>query len=328
MLASLGIGGWWGAERRLGGGQPVARAQGSPPPDPAPGAHAAAVVVPRRLLVRGPALLRHPFRPRLGARAAILVDASTGSVLWALRPHRRLPIASTTKIMTAVLALEHLRPGQRVRVPLEATRVPLVKEGLRAGERVRVWKLLDGLLVYSGNDDAYALAVAVAGSRPAFVGLMNEEARELGLRDTHFSSPSGVLDRDNRSSAWDLAGLARYAMRDPRFRTIVRSRIVRIPWSAPTFFKVYVNKNALLGSYPGADGIKTGWTTLARHCLVASAHRNGVRLVAVVLGSGNAVADARRLLNLGFSGGYPSSRPSSRGRATYGISRSPATTVP
>ena len=129
---------------------------------------------------------------------------------------------------------------------------------------------------------------------------MNQRARELRLRDTRYSTPSGVVDRRNRSSAWDLAALTRVALRDARFRRIVRTRVARIPWRAPTYGKVYVNKNALLGSFRGADGVKTGWTTVARHCLVASAHRRGLRLVAVVLGSDDAFRDARRLLRFGF----------------------------
>jgi D-alanyl-D-alanine carboxypeptidase len=239
-------------------------------------------------------------RPRLSALAAILVDAGTGRVLWGQRPHRRLPVASTTKIMTALLALRQLGLEAVVTVPPAATRVPLVKEGLRPRERVKVWKLFDGLLLFSGNDDAAALALATAGTRDGFVEQMNAEAHALGLRDSHFSTPSGVIDQGNYSSAWDLAALTRVALRDPRFRAIVRRRIVHVPWSAPTFEKVYVNKNPLIGTYPGADGVKTGWTTLAGHCLVASATRGSRTLVAVVLHDANAPADARRLLNLGF----------------------------
>ena len=259
-------------------------------------------------LVSGTPLLRHSFRPRLGARTAILVDERTGRVLWAYRPHLRVPVASTTKIMTALLALERLSLRRRVTITPDVPRVALLREGLRAGERVPVWKLLHGLLVYSGNDDALALARAVSGSRPAFVALMNERARQLGLRRTHFSSPSGVVDRDNLSTARDLAALTRVARRDRRFRGIVRTRVARIAWPAPTYGKVYVNKNRLLGSYRGADGVKTGWTTKAGHCLVASAHRRGIRLVAVVLGSPDAFRDARRLLNLGFRRFPPAAR--------------------
>jgi D-alanyl-D-alanine carboxypeptidase len=251
-------------------------------------------------LLTGPARSAEQLRPAISARAAIVVDAATGAVLWQHNQHRRLPIASTTKIMTATLALEHLQPDTLVRVPPAATRVPLVREGLRPKERVEAWKLLDGLLIFSGNDDAMTLAAAVAGSRRAFVAQMNAKARELGLADSHFSSVSGVIDEDNYSSAWDLAALTRVALRNPRFRHIVRTRIVHVPWSAPTYEKVYVNKNPLLGTYRGADGVKTGWTTLAGHCLVASATRAGRTVVAVLLNDANAPKDARRLLNLGF----------------------------
>jgi D-alanyl-D-alanine carboxypeptidase len=242
----------------------------------------------------------HVFAPPLRAPEAILVNAATGAVLYAKRPHERRAIASTTKIMTAVLALDHLALGRRLKINPMVTRVPLLREGLRARERVPAWKLMYGLLLFSGNDDALELALATSGSRGRFVALMNEKARELGLRDSHFTTPSGVVDRGNYSSAWDLAALARYAMRDARFRRIVRTRIVHLRWSAPTYEKVYVNKNPLLGRYRGADGIKTGWTTIAGHCLVASAHRHGVRLIAVVLHSADAYNDARRLLNFGF----------------------------
>jgi serine-type D-Ala-D-Ala carboxypeptidase (penicillin-binding protein 5/6) len=251
-------------------------------------------------LLTGPARSVTGLRPPLSARAAVVVDATTGAVLWQHRPHRRLPIASTTKIMTAMLALEHLQSDTLVRVPPAATRVPLVREGLRPNERVQAWKLLDGLLMFSGNDDAMTLAAAVAGSRRAFVAQMNAKARELGLDDSHFSSVSGVIDEGNYSSAWDLAALTRVALQNPRFRQIVRTRIAHVPWSAPTYEKVYVNKNPLLGTYRGADGVKTGWTTLAGHCLVASATRDGRTVIAVVLHDANAPTDARRLLDLGF----------------------------
>ena len=241
------------------------------------------------------------LRKPISAPAAILVDAGTGAVLWARRPRQRRPIASTTKIMTGVLALEHLSLKQSIRINPLVPRVALSREGLRARERVPVWKLMYGLLLFSGNDDALALAIGTAGSRGAFLNLMNEKARELGLRDTHFATPSGVVDRGNYSSAHDLAALARYAMAIPKFRVIVRTRIAHVKWTAPTYSKTYLNKNQLLGSYRGADGVKTGWTTLAGHCLVASAQRGRVRLIAVVLHSPNPYGDARRLLNFGFA---------------------------
>jgi D-alanyl-D-alanine carboxypeptidase (penicillin-binding protein 5/6) len=237
----------------------------------------------------------------IAAPAAILVDENTGAVLWAKRPHERRPIASTTKIMTGVLALEHLPLTKVVRVNPLVPRVALGREGLRAHERVAVWKLLDGLLLFSGNDDALQLAISTSGARGAFLDLMNEKAHELGLADTHYTSPSGVVDRGNYSSAYDLAALARYAMAIPRFRAIASTHIAHVKWSPPTYAKTYVNKNQLIGTYRGADGVKTGWTTIAGHCLVASARRGRTSLIAVVLHSPNPYGDVRRLLNFGFA---------------------------
>jgi serine-type D-Ala-D-Ala carboxypeptidase (penicillin-binding protein 5/6) len=237
---------------------------------------------------------------RVSARSAILVDATSGRVLWAKRTHVRRQIASTTKIMTALVAMSRLGPHSIVTVDKAVRRVPPITEGLRPGERVQAWKLLYGLLLYSGNDDALALAVGAGGTRSRFIALMNEKAHELGLTRTHFRSPSGLLDRDNYSTAWDMAALTRYALWNPRFRAIVRTKIKRVPWSKPIGEKIYVNKNHLLGAYRGADGVKTGWTTMAKHCLVASARRHGVHLIAVILGSDDSYKDAGKLLDFGF----------------------------
>ncbi len=261
---------------------------------------AAKPATPERLLVGG-TLLRHRFEPKLAGAAAVLVDAKTGRVLWGLHAHQRRQVASTTKIMTALLALRKLQPHDIVTVDRTVPRVPLVREGLRAGERVEAWKLFYSLLLFSGNDDALALAIATDGDKWTFVRSMNAEAQKLGLRETHFSSPSGVVDADNYSSAWDLAALSRVAMRNERFRQIVRTRIEHVKWSAPTFAKIYVNNNRLLGTYPGANGIKTGYTHKAGPCLVASATRGTVSLIAVVLDSPNMYADATRLLDFGFA---------------------------
>jgi D-alanyl-D-alanine carboxypeptidase (penicillin-binding protein 5/6) len=238
---------------------------------------------------------------KLTARSAIVVDGTSGTVLWAKRAHSRRPIASTTKIMTALVAMERLGPRSVVTVDRSVRRVPPITEGLRPGERVEAWKLFYGLLLYSGNDDALALAIGAGGTRSRFVALMNEKAHALDLGETHFRSPSGLLDRDNYSSAWDLAALTRYALWNPRFRAVVRTRVKHVPWAPPTGEKIYVNKNHLLGSYPGADGVKTGWTTIAKHCLVASARRHGVHLIVVVLGADDSYADAKKLLDWGFA---------------------------
>jgi D-alanyl-D-alanine carboxypeptidase len=255
---------------------------------------------PERLLVGG-SLLRHRFEPGLLGAAAVLVDAKTGRVLWTKHAHERRQVASTTKIMTALLALRKLGPHDLVTVDKSVPRVPLVREGLRAGEQVEASKLFYSLLLFSGNDDALALAIAVSGDKWTFIRSMNAEAQQLGLHDTHFSTPSGVRDADNYSSAWDLAALTRVAMRNERFRQIVKTRVKHVSWSAPTYAKIYVNNNRLLASYPGANGVKTGYTHKAGPCLVASATRNGTSLIAVVLDSPDVYSDAKRLLDFGFA---------------------------
>jgi D-alanyl-D-alanine carboxypeptidase len=254
---------------------------------------------PPRLLYGAPLLRGADLHIR--APAAILVDADTGRVLWSERPHQRMKIASLTKIMTATLALKEVPWQSTVTVARSVTRVPLVREGLRTGEHVKAWKLFYSLLLYSGNDDANQLAISSAGSVHAFLGQMNDEARALGLHDTHYTSPSGIRDRGNYSTPWDLAALTRYAFRDPRFDQLVKTRRIQVPWSAPTNSKIYLNNNFLLHAYPGANGVKTGYTSESGWCLVASATRHGKRLIAVVLDSPNLYGDAKRLLNLGFS---------------------------
>jgi D-alanyl-D-alanine carboxypeptidase len=297
VLLAAGAGVWFGRREATGAQHPaVSLHRVKPKPvthsNPRPEA-------PPRLLYGTPLLAGD--RVRVHAPAAILVDADTGRVLWAQRPHERRKIASLTKIMTATLALREVPWQSRVTVARSVTRVPLVREGLRTGERVKAWKLFYALLLYSGNDDANQLAISSAGSVHAFLRQMNDEARTLGLRDTHYTSPSGIRDRGNYSTPWDLAALTRYAFRNPRFNRLVRTKVIHVRWSAPTNSKIYVNNNFLLHQYAGTNGVKTGYTHEAGWCLVASATRHGRRLIAVVLDSPNMDADARRLLNLGFS---------------------------
>jgi serine-type D-Ala-D-Ala carboxypeptidase (penicillin-binding protein 5/6) len=304
VLVAAGAGVWYGRHKTSAAGHPTnaihlpkvrpARTFTLPASKPKPQA-------PPRLLYGSPLLAGDHVHVR--APAAILVDADTGRVLWADRPHQRRKIASLTKIMTATLALREVPWGSTIRVDKRATLVPLVKEGLRTGERVRAWKLFYALLLYSGNDDAAQLAISSAGSIHAFLRQMNAKARQLGLRDTHFTTPSGIIDRGNYSTAWDLAALTRYAFRNPRFDRLVRTKRIQVRWSAPTNSKIYLNNNFFLHEYRGANGVKTGYTQASGWCLVASARRHGRRLIAVILDSPNMYADARRMLNLGFAHG-------------------------
>jgi D-alanyl-D-alanine carboxypeptidase (penicillin-binding protein 5/6) len=237
---------------------------------------------------------------KVRAPAAIVIDADTGRILYSKRQHMRRPIASTTKIMTALVAMERLGPNEIVVVPREATRVQPSKEWLRAGERVPAWKLYYGLLLESGNDTAVALAVAAGGTRVRFLKLMNQKARTLGLRHTHYRSASGLIDEGNYSTVHDLAMLARHALRNPRFRSVVATKHKRVWWRPPVREKLYENHNKLLWHYRGADGVKTGWTRAAGPCLVASATRHGIRLITVVLDSPDHYGDTIQLLDYGF----------------------------
>jgi len=299
VLAAVVAGAWVGAQRPSA----TVNAAGSGPfviDPPAVHTERAAPIAPEHLL-SGANLVPHAFSPPLSTPAAIVVDDGNGRVLWQRQPHERRKVASLTKIMTALLALRKLGPNDVVTVDKSVPRVPLVREGLRAGERVKAWKLFYAMLLYSGNDDALALAIAAGGDKWTFVREMNDEAHRLGLQDTHFISPSGVVDRDNYSSAWDLAALTRVALRNERFDRIVRTKIIHVPWSAPTYSKVYVNNNLMLRSYPGANGVKTGYTHKSGPCLVVSATRHGRTLIAVVLDDPNMYADATRLLSFGFA---------------------------
>ena len=299
VLAALLAGAWAGARR------PAATATASavvPIVGDAPAVHRerAAPPAPEHLL-SGDDTVPHAFRPPFAAKSAIVVDAGSGRVIWGTRVHARRRVASLTKIMTALLALRKLGPNDVVTVDKSVPRVPLVREGLRAGEKVEAWKLFYSMLLYSGNDDALALAIAAGGDKWTFVREMNDEAHRLGLRDTHFISPSGVVDRDNYSSAWDIAALSRVALRNERFDRIVRTKTIRVPWSAPTYSKIYVNNNLMLRSFPGANGIKTGYTHKSGDCLAVSATRHGRTLIAVLLDDPNMYADGARLLNFGFA---------------------------
>jgi D-alanyl-D-alanine carboxypeptidase (penicillin-binding protein 5/6) len=298
VLAAAGAGVWYGRRAATAPHHPAA-AHRPPPSRPAARTNTKSPK-PLRLL-QGTPLLAGRVHVRVRAPAAILVDAATGRVLWAKSAHERRKIASLTKIMTAVLALREVPWRSTITVDKRVTEVPLVKEGLRTGERVKAWKLFYSLLLFSGNDDAAQLAISAAGSIHGFLRQMNEEARRLGMRDTHFRSPSGVIDQGNYSTAWDLAALTRYALRNPRFDRLVRTKKIEVRWARPTNSKIYLNNNWLLHEYSGANGVKTGYTSESGWCLVATATRHGRKLIAVVLDSANMYGDARTLLNLGFS---------------------------
>jgi serine-type D-Ala-D-Ala carboxypeptidase (penicillin-binding protein 5/6) len=236
--------------------------------------------------------------------AGLVFDVRTGRVLWARRPRTRRPIASLTKMMTALLVADTLAPGATVPV----TRESLDSEGsavgmFRRGQRIDADTMLYGLLLPSGNDAAIALAQRVAGTVKAFVARMNTRARALGLTCTRFSSPSGILDRGNHSCARDLARMAVEVLRRPLLRTIVGSptAVRRLPSGRPR--KLYMsNHNTLMTrGYGGVTGVKTGYTDAAGMCLVATVRRGGRHLGVVLLDSPDTGAQGALLLDAAFA---------------------------
>jgi serine-type D-Ala-D-Ala carboxypeptidase (penicillin-binding protein 5/6) len=239
-------------------------------------------------------------------RAGLLFNLTTGQVLWQHNAYARLPIASLTKMMTALLVVKSAPPGAPVLITKQAVDMPGSKVGvLPLGRHVPLESLLYGLLLPSGNDAAVALAQHVAGTVNAFVLRMNQEAARLGLGCTRYSSPSGYYDAGNYSCAADLAILAHVDLEQPRIASVVHTYSAVIPFPIPGGkLYLYNNNPLLIYKYPGVTGMKTGQTEAAGRCLVATAERHGVRLGAVILNSEAPGTQARQLLDLGFEDVY------------------------
>ncbi|MGH2943612.1 MAG: D-alanyl-D-alanine carboxypeptidase family protein, partial [Solirubrobacteraceae bacterium] len=244
--------------------------------------------------------LAHPslmsdLRLRPAPKAGLAFDLADGRVLWRRRATAVRPIASLTKLMTALLAVERFGPRQLVRVARAADWVGGSRMGgLRPGRRVRADVLLKGLLIASANNAAVALAIAGAGSEHAWVALMNRRAQLLGLRCTHFVDPHGLDPRD-RSCPADLAVLAMHAMNEPRIAEIARRRYARVWPGAGKKLTLRTTNHLLRDRYPGAIGLKTGYTNPAGYCLVAIVARGKRRIGIVLLGSRDSFGDARRV---------------------------------
>lgn len=236
----------------------------------------------------------------LGASSAVLVDANTGTVLFQKDMRARRPVASTTKVMTALVALETADLRDLATVSERATQVRYPGLGFQAGERVSLDDLLAALLLKSSNAAAVVIAEHVAGSVEAFAERMNERARSLGARDTHFVNPHGLHHPDHYSSAYDLALITRAALEYPRFRQLVAQRQAAIDRPDMGERVVVENHNKLLARAPFVDGVKTGYVKESGQCLIASGTRDGWQLVAVVLNSPDPYAESLALLDHGF----------------------------
>ena len=237
----------------------------------------------------------------IDASAAILIDATTGRIIFQQNDHEALAPASTTKIVTALLVLENVTDlSTTVTLPDDFVNVGESSIYLEPGETQTYEDLLYALLLRSANDAAQALAIGVAGSEEAFVEMMNQRSEELGLTDSHWDNPHGLDAETHLTSAYDLAMIAKEAMKIDTFNTIIATKEHTMPWEGNDYDRVVYNHNQFLDLYEGADGVKTGYTSLAGSCLVASATRDGLRLIGVVLNATDHYTEMARLMDYGF----------------------------
>ena len=231
----------------------------------------------------------------VSAQRCILVDAQTGRVLYEKNPDEQGLIASTTKIMTALVVCEQCNVLDRMRIPKEAVGIEGSSMYLQEGEVLTVQELLYGLMLRSGNDAAVALAIYCGGTVEGFAEMMNDKARILGMANSHFENPNGLDSPGHYSTARDLAILTQYAMKNPIFSKTVSTKSVTVG------NRVLKNHNKLLWQVDGADGVKTGYTKAAGRILVSSAQREGRRLICVTMNAPNDWQDHSALLEEGFS---------------------------
>lgn len=251
------------------------------------------------------------------AEAAALIDVRSGRVLYSRQGDKTMRIASLTKIMTAIVAIEHGNLSSTATVSKNA----VGKEGssiyLKLNEEMSLQHLLYGMMLRSGNDAATAIAEHVGGSMDGFVHLMNEKAKMIGMVNSSFKNPHGLDQEGHYSTANDMAKLTAYALHNPAFQEIVKTKVKKAPNPNEAWDYTWMNKNKMLNLYDGADGVKTGYTKLAKRCLVSSATRNGQQLAVVTLNDSDDWADHAKLLDYGFNN-YPLQTFIQKGDAVQG----------
>ncbi len=251
------------------------------------------------LLLCGMLALSINASPAVSAASAILINADTGEVIADYNADTRRGMASTTKIMTAIIAIEHGELDKKFTVPDGAIGVEGSSLYMKKGERMTMRELVTGLMLRSANDAAEAIAILIGGSVEGFADIMNRKADELGLENTHFTNPHGLSDENHYTTARELAKITAYALKNKTFCEICSSAKATLP--GPDGMRYVVNHNKLLSSYDGAYGVKTGFTKATGRCLVSAAKREGVNLVAVTLNAPNDWSDHRAMLDYGFS---------------------------
>ncbi|AVX21072.1 D-alanyl-D-alanine carboxypeptidase (penicillin-binding protein 5/6) [Carboxydocella sporoproducens DSM 16521] len=241
--------------------------------------------------------------PLIVGKGAVLINGRTGEIIWSKNPDQKLYPASTTKILTTLLALEKGNLDDIVTVSRRAMQQEGSAIWLQEGEQISLRDLLYAVMLNSANDAAAAVAEHIGGSIENFAQMMNERARQAGAVNSHFANPNGLPNPDHYTTPKDLGLIAYAAMQNPHFREIVASKTFNIKRQDPAALTQLINHNKLLWRYPGANGIKTGYTVAARQCLVASAQRDGEEFIAVVLGSEgrNIWTDCTTLLDYGFN---------------------------
>ncbi len=235
------------------------------------------------------------------AKSAVLINADTGEIIYQQNAYEKLPMASTTKIMTALLLCENGNLDREITVSAEMLRVEGSSMGLLAGDRVTLHDLLYGMLLASGNDAANVTAYVLGGTVDGFVKMMNTRAEELGLKNTHFETPSGLDGENHYTTAYDLALLAAFAMENVTFCKAASAKSATLNYGNPPYKRTLTNHNKLLKSFEGAIGVKTGFTKKSGRCLVSAAERDGKRVIAVTLNDPNDWADHTSLLEYGLN---------------------------
>ena len=236
--------------------------------------------------------------PDVSAQSAILIEKNSGRILYSKSADLRLPIASTTKIMTALCALEYCDINMTVTISDTASGVEGSSMYLETGEKMTIKELLYGLMLSSGNDAAVAISEATECD---FIQLMNETANKIGAKNTHFTNPNGLPDDEHYSTCSDMARITAYAMQNPDFCEIVCTKSYRIEGEGKAYPRVLVNHNKLLNAYDGCIGVKTGFTKAAGRCLVSAAERDGMTLICVTLNAPNDWNDHKSMFDYGFS---------------------------